>query len=365
MAITRKLRFQSYHADATTFVGEVGDMFFDADSQTLRIGDGTTPGGNPVTGGGGSLPLITISYADQAESGNNSVGNIGDSGIGVFDGGAADVLYNVSSASTVTATGAVYYWPSGVGTTAGTATDGDNGVRFVTGFDQEQFVVMVYATNAAGTAYSAPASGTSFQLCLAAGTSIALSDGTYKPIEAITYDDLLLVWDFDRGCYAESKPLWIKSKTVASKANYLRFSDDSVLYTINQHRIFNGQAGKFTHPMTDDTPLGTITYNQYGREVTLVEKQIIEGDFGTYNVITDYHMNLFANGILTSCSFNNLYPIANMQFVKDSRPAMRYDVPKRFHDGMRLAEQLRDTTEVKAYIARMMAKECRSISQPG
>jgi hypothetical protein len=37
-----------------------------------------------------------------------------------------------------------------------------------------------------------------------------------------------------------------------------------------------------------------------------------------YNVITDYHINLFANGILTSCRLNNIYPIKNMKFVKSN-----------------------------------------------
>src|ERR1044072_9003283 len=261
MADLRKVRLQHYQTDASSFVGELGSLFFDQTSTTLRIGDGVAAGGNPITGGGG-LPIVTITDAGEASSGNDAVGNIGDSGIDSFDNGAADVLYNVSSESEVTATGIISFWTSAVSTTAGTAEDGDNGVRFQTGSDREQFIVMAYATNASGTAYSAPAFGISFELCLAAGTSIALSDGTYKAIEHITYDDLLLVWDFDRGCYAESYPLWIKAETMAPQANHLRFSDDSVLYTINQHRIFNKQAGKFTHPMTDDTPLGTITSNQ-------------------------------------------------------------------------------------------------------
>lgn len=361
MADLRKIRLQHYIADASSYVGEVGSLFFDQTTTTLRIGDGETAGGNAITGGGGGLPNVTITDAGAASSSNDAVGNIGDSGIDSFDNGAADVLYNVASDSDVTATGAVWFYSgsgNGVGVTAGTATDGDNAVRFQTGVSSEPFVVMVYATNSSGTAYSAPAAGTSFELCLAAGTSIALSDGTYKAIEHITYGDLLLVWDFDRGCYAESFPLWIKAETMAPQANYLRFSDGSVLYTINQHRIFNKQAGKFTHPMTDDTPLGTITYNQYGREIALVEKRLVEGEVGSFNIITDYHMNLFANDILTSCSFNNIYPIVDMKFVKAPRASIgRCNVPDRFYDGMRLAEQTRDPAEIERYIARMIAHE--------
>ena len=36
-----------------------------------------------------------------------------------------------------------------------------------------------------------------------------------------------------------------------------------------------------------------------------------------YNIITDKHFNLFANGILTSSKCSNLYHIENMKYVDD------------------------------------------------
>ena len=36
-----------------------------------------------------------------------------------------------------------------------------------------------------------------------------------------------------------------------------------------------------------------------------------------YNIITENHINLFANDMLTSCKYNNAMPIVNMRFVKD------------------------------------------------
>ena len=360
MSNIRKLQFLNYFTSAASYIGEVGSLFFDPTTTTLRIGDGTTPGGNIIDGGSSSLPIIDVTYCDESETANDAVGGIPGASIAWYTSGAADVLYTVTSGTTVTATGAAYFWNGIPGTAAGAAGTGANGVRFLVGDDMNAFVALVYATNASGTAYAAPATGNSRVQCLAAGTSIALSDGTYKLIEDITYEDALLVWDFDNRCFAKSRPLWIKQGKTAKAFNVLAFSDDSYLHTVGQHRIFNKQAGCFTYPLTDETPVGTTSFNQYGQEVTLVEKGVINVETVAYNVISDYHMNLFANGILTSTSFNNVYPIENMKFVKDGR-AMRRDafgsIPDRFYYGMRLWEQTRDEAAIERYIQRMIATE--------
>ena len=359
MTTTRKLQFQNFFTAAASYVGDVGSLFFDPTTTTLRIGDGATAGGNPISAGS-DMPTISVTYCGESETANDAVGGIPGASISSYQPGGADVLYSVTSGSTVTATGAAYFWNGAPGTAAGAAGTGANGVRFLVGSDMKSFFALVHATNSSGTAYAAPVSGTSRPLCLAAGTSIALSDGGYKLIEDITYEDALLVWDFDNRRFTESRPLWIKQGRTAKALNVLAFSDDSYLHTVGQHRIFNKQAGCFTYPLTDETPVGTTSFNHYGQEVTLVEKGVIHVETVGYNIITDYHLNLFANGILTSTSFNNLYPIANMRFVKDGRP-MREDVfqsvPDRFYYGMRLWEQTRDTADIERYIQRMLATE--------
>ena len=164
-----------------------------------------------------------------------------------------------------------------------------------------------------------------------------------KKIKYIDYDDELLCWDFDNGCYAVAKPLWIKKKQTIDKYNLLKFSDESKLKTIDQHRIYNKEKGMFTYPITDDTPIGTTTFNSKGEYVTLVSKEIIKKKVNYYNVISNYHMNIFTNDILTSCRLNNIYQIQDMKFVKDNRkliPREEYsDIKDKWYDGLRLAEQ--------------------------
>jgi hypothetical protein len=170
-----------------------------------------------------------------------------------------------------------------------------------------------------------------------------------------------LSWDFDRGCYAETTAMWIKRGETGSQYNLLSFSDGTTLRTFDQHRIFNKQAGAFTYPMTDETPIGTITVNEHGQEIVLVDKQVIVDTIEYYNVITDYHMNLFSDSVLTSCRFNNIYPIVDMKFVRDTRQLRDrsefYKIDDRFFHGLRLAEQQFDLNMIEWYVARLESSE--------
>ena len=214
-----------------------------------------------------------------------------------------------------------------------------------------------YATNSVGTAYGAVLTFSPI-VCLVEGTLIAMADGRLKKIEGINYSDQLLVWNFDDGHFDAAQPLWIKKSEVAYQYNLLEFSDGSTLKTINQHRIFNKEMSMFTHPMTEDTPIGTTTFNIRGEEVTLVSKRVVHEQVNYYNIITCRHINLFANGILTSCRYNNIYPIVDMKFVKDNRtfvPQEQYGVEDKYYEGLRLAEQTILVADTIAYVNRLEA----------
>ena len=207
--------------------------------------------------------------------------------------------------------------------------------------------------------------------CLAEGTRITLADHTTKNIEDITYEDKLLVWDFDKGCFAEAKPLWIKKKQVAEEYNLIKFENGRELKTVIDHRIYNMEAQKFTYTMNEeDTPIGTTTFLEDGSTTKLVERKVVKEPVNYYNIITDYHMNLFANGILTSLRLNNLYKIENMKFVKDNRKLSRREeyasIPDKLFYGLRLAEQpkevnngndVKHTKTLTEYVERLVQME--------
>lgn len=157
--------------------------------------------------------------------------------------------------------------------------------------------------------------------CLIEGTQIALSDGSSKAIEDITYNDELLVWNFYEGKFDSAKPVWIKIAEVAPRYNFVKFSNGAEVGfvgpggDIGYHRIFNKEAGAFTHTGVKDTPNGTTTFAQDGTFPTVVSQEVVEKEVKFYNVITDKHYNLFANGILTSCRLSNKYRIEDMKYV--------------------------------------------------
>ena len=207
--------------------------------------------------------------------------------------------------------------------------------------------------------------------CLAEGTLVTLADRNRKAIEDITYDDKLLVWDFDNGCFAEAKPLWIKKKQVAEEYNLVKFDNGVELKTVADHRIFNMESQKFTYTMNEeDTPIGTTTYMEDGSTAKLIERKVVKETVNYYNIITDYHMNLFANGILTSLRLNNLYKIENMKFIKDNRELSSKEefssIPDKYFYGLRLAEQpkevnrgndVKHTNTLVEYVERILKME--------
>lgn len=170
--------------------------------------------------------------------------------------------------------------------------------------------------------------------CLIAGTKIMLADGTEKNIEDISYSDDLLVYDFYNRCYTSAKPMWIKKKQTTSKYDKVVFSDGSWLGVVgnngNTHRLFNFTKQEFLYPK-DCIGDSIFTYGE--ADVGIESITTINETVDFYNVITEKHYNLFANGILTSCRLSNRYAI----------DCMKYDTTK-----VKMTEE-----EVQEYISKL------------
>jgi hypothetical protein len=311
-----------------------------------------------ITGSGGTaLPLVTITNANYNQD-DTPVAPATSENEGA-------VVFTVTSSVALTATGLLLISGSnnkgGTIVPGGTST-GSQTLVFDMGVLNSVFTVVAFATTANGTSYSAPVAGNGGYICFPAGTMITLSNGTKKAIEAIGYDDDILVWDFDLGVYASAKPIWIKASESASEYNVLTFSDGSVLKTVGNHHIFNKQAERFTHTMSTDTPIGTVSINEQGEEITLVSAEVVKESVEFYNVWTEYHLNMFAEGVLTSNRFNNTYPMVGMKFVKGNKELRSLTefngIDPRWINGLRLQEQTQEHTAeyIKWYISERLEK---------
>ena len=317
----------------------------------LTFPDGTSQS-TAWTGAGSSIPTVVTTGA-----------------VGVGGQAHVKVQFTVASATTVTAVGVTVIGvstpASGQITLSGSPGTGSFDIVAATNVQGETFILMPFATNASGTGYGAPIAGTGTDPCYVKGTMITMADMSRVAVENITYGDNILVWDFDLGEFASAKPLWIKKTQTTVVSCLLTFSDHSELRIVGEspkaHRIFNKEAGKFTYGSMPETPIGTTTFNDQGEEITLISKEWIVGEVEFYNVMTDYHMNLFANSILTSMRYNNLYPITDMKFVKDGRTLRTSDdypnVEERLYKGFRLAEQTQSVEEIETHIQWLLTLE--------
>jgi hypothetical protein len=320
--------------------GPVGSWTFDQTGNLTLPPGGTInwhDGSNALVGGGGTA----VNYATYVQNATVDDANLGDNDNYPSQG---RVSYTINSTPGIISTGLIVTSGTQVDTyVEGTASTGQQILTFTTGYQSTPFTVVAFVTTNAGTVYSAPATGTSGYICFPAGTLITMANGTVKRIEDITYADHIKVWDFDHGVATSARPIWLKAAETAHEYNLLTFSDGTTLRTVGHHHIFNKAAGRFTHTMMADTPIGTVTVNDRGEEITLISAEVISEPVTYYNLWTEYHLNCYADGVLTSNRFNNTYPIANMKFVKDHRvlrPLSEFSgIDHKWIAGLRLQEQ--------------------------
>ena len=156
-----------------------------------------------------------------------------------------------------------------------------------------------------------------YYTCFKEDTEITLSDLSKKKIQDITYNDKLLVWDFDNGCMNVDNVFWIKKEEIADYYYHITLENGNTIDLIGSngkcHRLFNYDDQIF-ESATD--LIGKSIYTRQGI-FKVVDCVRIDESCKFYNIITENHINLFANDILTSCKYNNALPIVNMKFVKN------------------------------------------------
>ncbi len=158
--------------------------------------------------------------------------------------------------------------------------------------------------------------------CFTEGTLVTLADGSTKPIEDVTYDDLLLVYDFDRGEFSYSYPIWISQPGQYSNYFLMKFDDGSEVEIVLSHRLFNTQNLSFEKSVDAlytqvGQPFFKQSIDQNGNPVITTPKCIsiekIKKTCTYYNMVTSQALNFFANGFLGSTGISNIYTFEKLE----------------------------------------------------
>ena len=145
--------------------------------------------------------------------------------------------------------------------------------------------------------------------CIAAGTLITLADGTMKPVEKLTINDLLLVFNHETGAYEAANIIFIDD----DGWNYynvlnLLFSNNYSIKVIYEHGFFDLDLGKYVYITLDNYhefighrfAVTDVVDGEYIEKVVTLENAYIQEEYtGCYSPVTVYHLNYFTNGLLS------------------------------------------------------------------
>lgn len=145
--------------------------------------------------------------------------------------------------------------------------------------------------------------------CIAAGTLITLWDGSKKPVEEITKDDLLLVFNHETGQYEFANIIFIDDdgwKTY--RVINLVFSNGQTTKVIYEHGFYDLDLDEYVYIREDNYQdyighkfhTGELINGIYiGGEITLEDVYITEEYTGCYSPVTVYHMNYYTDSLLS------------------------------------------------------------------
>ena len=135
--------------------------------------------------------------------------------------------------------------------------------------------------------------------CFVENTLISTKNGD-KFVQDITYDDDILVWNFDEGKLDYAKPVFIKQEQISDSYWHVTDENGKAVNLVGSngksHRLYNKRTHLFEYP----------------QDIPECKCEEIHKSVKYYNIVTAYHFNCFANGILTSKRYSNmLYPITD------------------------------------------------------
>jgi hypothetical protein len=133
---------------------------------------------------------------------------------------------------------------------------------------------------------------------------ITLADGSQKPVEELTGDEMLLVWNFETGAYDAAPIMFIDSDPQGHfEVINLVFSDGTEVDVITEHGFFDKTLNKFVYLDENASQyIGHSFIKQDGasyKEVTLTNITISTKVTRTYSPVTYSALCYYVNGMLS------------------------------------------------------------------
>lgn len=140
--------------------------------------------------------------------------------------------------------------------------------------------------------------------CIAAGTLITLANGEKKPVELLSGDEMLLVWNLFTGTYDSAPILFIDEDPVETyEVIELLFSDGTSVDVISEHGFWDVDLNKYVYIDKYTTEYIGHKFLKQGEsnmvEVTLTNVNLVEKTTAAYSPVTYGHLCYYVNGMLS------------------------------------------------------------------
>ena len=141
--------------------------------------------------------------------------------------------------------------------------------------------------------------------CVAAGTLITLADGTQKPVEELTGNEQLLVWNFETGTFDSAPILFIDSDAPREyPVIELAFSDGTQVSVISEHGFWDVTLSEYVYLDQNAAAYVGHWFSKQTAEGGLANVQLtgvtIQTEATTaYSPVTEGHLCYFVNGMLS------------------------------------------------------------------
>lgn len=136
--------------------------------------------------------------------------------------------------------------------------------------------------------------------CVAQGTLITLADGTQVPVESLTGNEMLMVWNMITGRIESASILFIdKDPAQVYKVINLGFSDGTDVKVISEHGFWDYDLNRYVYLDGNASRYIGHWFNKGETKVQLVSVDVSDEYTTPYSPVTYGHLCYYVNGMLS------------------------------------------------------------------